>query len=715
MSNKSTTNRRIAVLLLLATLIFTSLIGRLYYLQVVKADAMREKSKRQREYVEIIPPTRGWILDRNHNPLAINSRSMKYTILVDKKYMAELTDSKEKDIRGTIQRIGLLLGMSDQEMQRHIDFLQTKQAREIVRGVSENLKEAFEIAKIPGVIIRAENTRFYPEGTLAAHVVGFTGSDGNGLSGLEYSLNEKLMGDRIVLRSDTDPGRTQPITHEDLTKEFKRGADAILTIDSYIQYIVEREIKKVCIETNALRAHAVVMHPKSGEILAMANYPTFDPNIRDASPEYVKNALLTDVFEPGSVIKPFIVAAALDKGTVTPEQIFFCENGGFYFRGHRIRDDVHSFGYLSVSDILVRSSNIGTVKVALTLGKDYREQASVIVDYFKRFGFKHVGDSKTTYEIPGESVGVLRPPQAWNPAEMGAVPFGQAMSTNTLILTAAYSAIANRGLYVQPYIIHSYRGKSGYLTPERPRPTRIVDSQAMEKVVDMLVGVTEDPEGTGYRHVRIPGFHIAGKTGTAQKVDPQKGTYGYRMRIGSFCGFFPAEDPQLCITVVVDEPKGSRRYGGETAGAAWRKISEEIIAYWGMSPTVLNDPKILEETQKRIAAAKRTKKAEPETPPKTYGVNLVKPIPLQNDIVVLQGQMPSLEGLPMRDASLTLIMNGLKANFEGSGKVVKQEIAAGTIIEGTDYVGTIHCEPMLTDPTVHPPSPQLVKADVVKK
>ena len=565
-------------------LVFGALIGRLYYLQLIKASILIEESRISRVGAKFLLPVRGLILDRNFGVLACNKK--RYTVGVDKTQTPDILDS--------ITRLCKWLGKKDEEMARHLAALESDKivSRVIQRELSEDEKDQLESQHIPGVHFEEQAIRFYPEGSLASHLVGYTGTGQKGLSGIEFVLDYRLQGSRESVSVDKD-------IHRNLLSEWdynkivsNHGADVVLTIDGYIQHVVERELRKVREEVDAQYANAVVFHPKTGEILALANYPTFDPNQWDAYPDRLRqNRMLTDVYEPGSIMKPFTVIAALDKQVVTPETVFYCEEGQYHVYGKIIRDDIHSFTNLTVRDILVRSSNIGAVKIARRLGKspdDFREQAKILYDYLRRFGFKNVGDPNTTI-IPGESGGVLRPPERWQPASIGAVPFGQEIATNTLILAAAYGAIANRGIYQPPELIKGYRTADGIFYPVEPKPsTRVVETSVIEQVVSMLVDVTEDPEGNGYR-VRIPGFHIAGKTGTAQKHDPAGGGYAKGLRVASFAGFFPAEDPQVVIVVMVDEPR-KKKYGSEVAGPARETLSAESISSLGLSPPAKNIP-----------------------------------------------------------------------------------------------------------------------------
>lgn len=686
MKLKRLTQLRIGFLIIGAIVVFVGLVFRLYYLQIVMGPTLVQKTERSRTYHLPIPPTRGLIFDRNGHPLAQNAIS----------YTVKLGKHANVDIEQSLYRLNAFLKMSPDTLERHLNALRSDSivAREIQKNLPEDLKEEIETAQIPGVSFDKKSIRFYPEGTLAANLIGSVGSDNTGLEGLEYSLNDRLKGKGEVILADKDILKNL-IAEDDYTKIITRGADFVLTLDSYIQFIVERELKKVCEETGAIQASAVVMNPHNGEILALANYPTYDPNrYADYTPETRKNRAVGNIFEPGSVMKPFILTAALDQGVVKPDDVFYCEKGYYYFKGRTIRDDIHSFDYLTVHDILVRSSNIGFIKIARRLGKDeddYKGQAQILYDYLRRFGFKHHGE-KTTDEIPGENSGILRRPESWLPSTIGSIPFGHEMSTNTLTLTAAYTALANRGLYYKPHIIRGFRGRDGvFRSRETAEPYRIVPEPVVEQVVRMMVDVTEDPEGTG-RRVKIPGFRTAGKTGTAQKVDPDTGRYGKGMRYASFGGFLPADNPQMVIVVVVDEPK-KKKYGGEVAGPVFKAIAEEIIAYWGLSPTHPEDM-LLAHTK---APGKKTKPAEPIDNPFRVSKQLpIRSIPTWMDG---NGTMPNLVGLPIREAYIQLVINGIQATFEGTGKVVSQPVPPGAPI-AENHIGTIVCEPVLTDPEI---------------
>lgn len=675
---------RITVLLLGAIAVFGGLTLRLYYLQVIRASEMVARSERSRNVTIILPPARGQILDRNQRPLALTRWT--FTVKADK--------TRLRDVEGAVRQVGEVLGQSEEQIQRNLALIREegRQAVELQRNLDEEMRERIQALRLPGISFDKQDARFYPEGKLASQLIGYTGSDNIGLDGLEFSLNSILEGRPARITADADP-RRRPLADIDFTKADNQGADVILTIDSYIQYVVERELEAVLERTQAKYANAVVQHAKTGEVLALANAPRFDPNhYQEYAPQLRNNRLVVDVYEPGSTLKPFTFMPALERGLITPDTMINCENGSYYFPGRStpIRDDIQRYGIISAHRVMVRSSNIGTVKVALELGENARERAEALYAAYRAFGFKN--REPCLRELPGSAGGILHPPHRWYPVDLGAIPYGQGIATNTLVLNNAYTVIANRGLYRDPHIIRGYRKNDGMFIPRDPEPfTRVFSTDATEKMVDMLVAVTEEVDGTG-RRVRIPGFRIAGKTGTAQKVNPQTGTYGRGMRITTFCGFFPAEDPELVISVMVDEPTRGT-YGGEVSGPVWKAIAEEIIAYWGMAPTNLDDPLL---TQTTIAAA--PKSGTGNAPELAFGVSQRLPYVSIPDWEQERDVMPDLVGLPLREAFVRLSRLGLRARFEGAGKVVRQEIEAGTPLDEIEEAGVIWCEPVLIDP-----------------
>lgn len=682
---------RIFTLMMMSLAVFGGLTGRLYYLQVIKAPDLTAATENQRKAKKTVPASRGMIVDTNNRVLATNKNI--YTVSVDR----TLCDpEKGEDWHASVVALCNVLGKSNEDAQKHIDaFIKFKSdSREIEKNLEEADKEVIDALAIPGVHFSDKQSRVYPEKTLASTIIGFTGDSNKGLSGIELAYNDMLKGQDIVIQQDKDTRRI--IADRDTTKEVSHfGNDIVLTIDGYIQHVVEREIKNAFEEFDAAYVNAVVLDSKSSEVLAIAEYPNFDPNEYGKYPlEQRQSRILTQVYEPGSVMKPFTTVAALEKKVVTPNTKFFCENGRWYIHGRTLRDDIHQFENLSVHDILVFSSNIGTVKIAQELGENFREQAHVLYDTFRRFGFKDRRDQdKNTTNIQGETGGLLNPPESWLPAAISAIPYGQGMSTNTLKLAGAYNALANRGKYRKPQLVKGQRRGDGVFIPTHYEDfVSVTDPTVAEQVVNMMIDVTEHPEGTG-RRIRIPGFHIAGKTGTAQKT--KEGYIGYvkGLRIATFAGFLPASDPEITIVVMVDEPK-NKKYGGEVAGPAFKKIAEEIIAYKGISPTYKNDPKLLELQMKT--------NLEEVTSNNSYSFGTMKRLPVtaMEERNMGEGVMPNLIGLSKRDAYIILAKQGLTARYAGFGKIITQEIQPGEVIGEREHAGVLVCETALSDPTV---------------
>lgn len=685
-TNTSANTLRITLCMVISMAVFFGLIGRLYVIQVVNAPDVVAKSQKTRNVEIHYPPTRGKILDRTMRPLAVNE--WKYIVKADK--------SAIDDIHDTVTQVGRALGMSERAIQDDIDMLSRPdiKAIEVRRKVTEEEKVFIESLEIPGIFFEKQDSRFYAEGNLASQLIGYTNVDNRGAEGLEFSLDYRLVGQKQVKTMPADVRRRQMFTGE-ISEPETSGLDAVLTIDSYIQHVVERELEGVLDRTKALYANAVVLSARTGEILAMANAPGFDPNrYSEYSPELHTNRVVNYLYEPGSVMKPFTFAAALEAGVVTPYTPIDCENGAYYIYGHTINDDIHEYGILSVHDVMVFSSNIGTIKIAQMLtenDRNFRDQMEQVYEAMRAFGFKDA--ERGMQEFPGDRGGQLRPEgqdKRWYPHHVRSIPFGQAMKTNTLWLTSAYAAIATRGLVHQPKIVKGYRAPDGvYIPLDSKPPHRIMEASVLEPLVDMLVDVTEHPEGTG-RRIRIPGYPIAGKTGTAQKYDPEARTYGRGMRIATFSGFFPANDPEIVMTVMVDEPKIGK-YGGEVAGPAWKAIAEEIIAYWGMTPTNPNDP---------LLHADGETEAQEVSLDNTYGLGGRLAVrdwsPSMQEVE--KDVMPDLTGLSRRDAMIVLHRLGLTAQFEGAGVVIEQERKPGTSLGQQDDVGTVRCAPVIQRP-----------------
>jgi cell division protein FtsI (penicillin-binding protein 3) len=411
---------------------------------------------------------------------------------------------------------------------------------------------------------------------MAAQLLGFAGIDGHGLEGLEFYYDAELKG----------PVRRSTVLKDAFGRGFDfsktasprlAGHNLVLTVDVTIQYLTEKALEESIKTSGARSGMAVVMSPKSGAILALAHYPFFNPNTFSAyQREEWRNRAVTDPFEPGSTMKIFSMAAALDSGKCTPSTIFFCENGTYTIGRHTIHD-TRPRGWLSLQQIVKYSSNIGAVKVSELIGPE------TLFTALGRFGF----GQKTQIDCPGETVGSLAPFTRWSQMDNSAIAFGQGLSASAIQLITAAAAIANDGLLVQPFVVRSITDQNGRVVKIfQPQPTRrvLTPETAMTVRRVMMSVITEGGTGT---EAALEGYTVCGKTGTAQKID-QQGTYAEGKYIASFIGFAPAEKPEIAILVVIDEPVNDH-YGGTVAAPAFRKIAQETLNYLNVPPSIKHD------------------------------------------------------------------------------------------------------------------------------
>jgi cell division protein FtsI (penicillin-binding protein 3) len=438
------------------------------------------------------------------------------------------------------------------------------------RQVTPKQSAAVSELQLGGVDFLSEHKRFYPSRKLAAQVLGFTGVDGKGLEGVEYRYNEVLSGNSestMVLKDALGRG----FAAEEQRIAGTDGSNLVLTIDRTVQFLAEQSLEAAVKDTDAESAMAVVMDPDTGAILAMAHYPFFNPNVYGEFEQWTwRNRAITDPFEPGSTMKIFTAAAAIEGG-VTPNCIFFCENGSYRVGGHTIHD-THENGWLSLQQIIKHSSNIGAAKVLERIGPES------LYATLRGFGF----GEKTGIDCPGESAGSLTPYQRWQGVDGATISFGQGISVSAIQLTAAVNAIANGGTLMRPYVVRKVVDAAGSevkrFEPEAVR--RVVSAETAGTVARIMETVTTEG-GTG-ETVALAGYKVAGKTGTAQKTD-ESGTYARGLYVSSFAGFVPADRPRATIVVIVDEPK-TEHYGGLVAGPAFRKIAEGLLQYLNVPP-----------------------------------------------------------------------------------------------------------------------------------
>ncbi len=410
-----------------------------------------------------------------------------------------------------------------------------------------------------------ESKRFYPKRELAAQVLGYVGLDDEGLGGIERTYEERLKGRPGKMLVSVD-ARQRSLGR--VEKQPEPGNNVVLTLDEKIQYIAERELGRAIEETRAEAGTVVVQNPKTGEILALASFPTFNPNaIRSSTQQQMKNRAVSDIYEPGSTFKIITIAAALEEKLTTPEEVIDCQMGSITIFGHRIRDH-KPFGLLTVSQVMQQSSDVGAIKLGLRLGEHRFDQ------YIRAFGF----GAQTGVEVPGETRGITKPAHRWNKTSIGAISMGQEIGVSSVQLVSMVSAIANDGIYTPPRIV------AGTLPPRTTPQTVTFQPATQRRIISSLTAVQmkkmmEDTVlfGTGKKAI-LNGYTSAGKTGTAQKIDPATGTYSKWKHIASFGGFAPVNTPAITVTVMLDSPMGAH-HGGDVAAPLFNRVAQQVLAY----------------------------------------------------------------------------------------------------------------------------------------
>ncbi|MCK9230709.1 MAG: penicillin-binding transpeptidase domain-containing protein [Syntrophales bacterium] len=551
---------RVAVLMVLFLVLFVGLLSRALHLQIISGDDLKGLADRQHTRNLVVRQERKMILDRNGQKLAA-------TIRVDSIYA---DPSKISDTENTAARLAGILEADRNKIRtllsRRSSFVW------IARRVSPDQKQRVQDLAIEGIYTIPEPQRFYPHRELACHIIGFAGLDSQGLEGLElqYDGALKSVPRRFLWSRDAkgtsiyrENGADTMMVNED------GGADLVLTIDSKIQNLVERELQEAVHQTDSASGMVIVMDVRTGEILAMANAPSYNLNtFGNYTADVRRNRAVTDTFEPGSIFKPFVIAAALEEGVLSEKDSIYCENGTYVIGGRTIHEaQLKKFGYLSAGEIVKFSSNIGTVKISEKLGKDTLHR------YLASFGF----GTRTGVDLPGEVGGIMRGSQEWRAVDFATISFGQGISVTGIQLAAAMSAIANNGVLMKPYIVKAMVDGDGTIVREfHPTPVRqVVSPLTARRMTAMMTDVVESDDGTG-RAARVRSVAVAGKTGTSQKFDFSLRQYSSKQVITSFIGFFPAEEPRMMVLVVLDEPQ-KNRWGGVAAAPVFREISESIL------------------------------------------------------------------------------------------------------------------------------------------
>lgn len=543
-------------------LLFFVIVYQLVQLTWIRQPALQQVAEKQHHLTVVIPPLRGAILDRKGRELATNLK-LPSVYAVPRVLDA---DMRQKLAASLAEALNLKKDFVLERLSRDKSFVWLK------RKVSAD--EATKVKAIghPALGIIEEYRRFYPQGDLLSQVLGFSNIDNKGIEGIELSLNKDLQGreGRRFTRRDALGREIRAFDVKSIPAQ--NGNKVVLTIDQYLQYLTERSLEAAYKQWKAKGAMAIIMNPKTGEILAMANRPGFDPNHYEKSnSESRRNRAVTDMYEPGSVFKIVASSGVLNENLATVDKIFFCENGKYRY-GSRTLRDVHGYGNLTLSEVIVKSSNIGTVKMAALM------KPEVFQRYIQNYGFgKSAG-----IDIQGEAPGFTRPPSQWSNTSPYNIPMGHEIMVTALQMVRAFAVVANGGELMKPYIVSRVEDSHGIVLREN-KPfavKRVIRPEVAAEMREMLVKVVN--EGTG-KTARIEGIPVGGKTGTAQKVLPGGRGYSHDSYISSFIGFAPADDAQLVMAVVLDDPRG-KYYGGTVAGPVFKDVIEAGLLYMGYIP-----------------------------------------------------------------------------------------------------------------------------------
>jgi cell division protein FtsI (penicillin-binding protein 3) len=643
--------------------------------QVEDGREWRDIAEKQRQRRLRLEPKRGTIYDRNGTPLAVSVEVPSVSADVGEMLRAvDDRSAQEQVLRDAASRLGRALSMSTDEVyaklepRRRFVWVKHRISGEEAAAVRELGDPKKQARAIRGVTIEGESHRYYPGRELAAQVLGFVSPDGQGKDGIELALDDELRGKVEDVRGVRD--RSGHVILEGVSEgRALRGDDVILSLDEGIQHTVEHELDTAVRTYETKGGSLIVIEPFTGEVLALANVPSYNPNdYPESDVDARRNRAIADRFEPGSVMKTFTVAAALAAGTLKPTAVVDCEHGVYQIAGATIHD-THQNGLLTPTQILARSSNIGAVKIGLELGEPLLYAA------YRRLGF----GEPTGVPLPGEATGVLRPRgRPWYESETATASFGQGITVTALQLAMAMSAVANGGRLMEPILVKKVVSANGDRRESSVHVRHeVVPLGVAKTVAEMLNAVTESG-GTGVE-AAIAGYRVAGKTSTAQKVDPATGKYSTEKYTSVFVGFVPVEHPRVVVAVVLDEPMIGH-YGGDLAGPVFRRVAEATLRYLGAAPA---------NGAVSVAAAKGDGGSIEPAPPGTKAfpagsaTSFAEPLaPVASDGT----RVPDTVGMAARDAVLMLTKGGWTLQMEGWGRVVRQNPLPGSLAPKSEAV-----------------------------
>lgn len=635
---------RLYVVAVLGTVWALAIVAQLFHLQVVRHKLLLKEAQHQSDRTITVKARRGTIVDRNERPFAISVDAP--SIYAD--------PSAIRDPKEVARLLGRALGYSAAEQKELLALI--RQDRSFVwikRQVDPAIARAVRELRLEGVGFETESRRYYPKRNLLSPVLGYVGLDSQGMAGLEYSLDEDLRGReaRVTVRLDA---RRRPMG--EIQKPPTEGRKVVLTIDERIQHVTENALSEAIRDTGSVSGVAVVMDPRTGEVLAMSSLPSFNPNRFAAFPERDRvNRAVADSYEPGSIFKIITAASGLQEGVVSPLEVIDCGNGFIEINGVRINDH-KVFSSLTFQDVIAKSSDIGVVRVAQRVGSEKFYTA------MRNFGF----GTRTGIGLPGETAGLLRGTKSWSALSLASMSFGQEIGVTAIQMASAAAVIANGGYWMKPYIVKRVEEPSGELVREfTPMAERkVLEPETADRVMGLLREVVIS--GTGQK-ARVEGFEVAGKTGTAQKIDAS-GRYSMIDHVASFVGFVPAARPSLVVLVSLDTPKGPQNQGGDVAAPLFARIATEAVRLLAIPP---DDP------TRNI----RLVTYSPETLPQAMLAADRGRVEAKPDVDADPRIMPDLRGLSLREAALRAARHGLSVEIHGQGVVSAHTPLPGTPIE----------------------------------
>ena len=644
--------RRWLVVGIVALVWMAAVLARLSYLQLFCYGEYFARAQHQQRHVFEISPKRGTIYDRKGRELAIS-------IPMDSVF-GDPVDIKDAPLVARL--LSRALNIPPEEIETKIREAHTPVR--LAKKLSPEIVQRIDDMNLKGVFFQKENRRVYPQRESLAHALGYVDVDEKGIGGIEYAFDKQIRGKpgRMMVMAD---GKRRWYDRSEAAAD--PGASVVLTVDETIQFIAEKELERGMAETHSLHGSVVIQDPNTGELLALANFPAFDPNDAGSYSDDVRmNRAVTAAYEPGSTFKVITMTGAIQYGVTDPDKMVDCQMGSILLAG-RLIHDWHPFGILSVRDVLAHSSDVGSIKVALLLG------APRFYDTIRSFGIGQL----TGIELPGENRGKLRPVENWNPSAIGSVAIGQEVSVTPVQIISAISAVANGGLLYRPRIVKEIQGGISSGPLPRPAPQQVTDAKTAATIRGMMETVVLSGTGT---LAQLNGYTAAGKSGTAQEIDPTTGRYSPNKYIASFVGFAPVNEPAVTILVVFDSPEGAH-HGGEIGGPVFKRIAEQVLAYLDVPhdipvPSSVETAKNVERSrapdQDLSAGINKARfdaaKAQPDTSSAT-------PIAFSDGDAVI---VPDLAGETVRGVTEDCSRLGLVPSLIGSGVALEQAPEAGT-------------------------------------